>query len=578
MPLRENETRIPLSLNEWSRRFSWKPPPADIQEPLSKVVVPSSIVEDFRPLAECLEWRLSDVHWHSAGVLPFVDSEVPFLINNTGRLSENAAALLFANCLEAEAVLESRILVAEYGAGTGLFARYLLDAFRALCEQEGRDFYQRLCYLVTDRSDATLRHWHERGLFEEHIDHVQVERCDGVAPQLPMSASLRAVFFNYVLDVLPSAVVRLSTTSQPEQLYVRTRFTGDSLLARQYTMLTVDEIRTLARSTNPDDLACLVPLLNLFEHELDYRATDATQLPYCLEALAGQPALQKVVLNYGALQSLEHTLAKLAADGFILVNDYGTVTTDETPVAAGTQRFGSTIALGLNFPLLETILAARNAIVRVATGDENLALHARLILKRPLPRTEAAFENRFCAGSYEYFQMPVEEARKHVSAGRYNEALSCYRTALSRSPRNWETIGEAADFILVQLRDYEAALELARAALQINPVYSAWLWNVLGDALFCLERHEEAHEAYLQAERIDPNDGRTNLNLTYTYLQFGNYRAALEAISRGLAADVRGMYRDRLLEKQQQVLLAIAARHVHDQECLLRRQQRFAAS
>jgi tetratricopeptide (TPR) repeat protein len=93
-----------------------------------------------------------------------------------------------------------------------------------------------------------------------------------------------------------------------------------------------------------------------------------------------------------------------------------------------------------------------------------------------------------------------------------------------------------------------------------------------------LERYEEAHEAYLQAERIDPNDGRTNLNLTYTYLQFGNYRAALQAISRGLAADVRAMYRDRLLEKQQQVLLAIAARHVHEQERLLRRQQRFAAS
>src|SRR5262249_31356672 len=154
---------------------------------------------------------------------------------------------------------------------------------------------------------------------------------------------------------------------------------------------------------------------------------DAEQLPYCREALGGQPVLKKVVLNYGALQNLEHTLAKLAANGFILVNDYGSVTTDETPTAAGTQRFGCTTALGLDFPLLDTILQARGAIIRAATGDEKLALHARLILKQSLPRTEETFEHHFCADSYEYFQAPVEEARKHASAGRFNEALESYR-------------------------------------------------------------------------------------------------------------------------------------------------------
>jgi cytochrome c-type biogenesis protein CcmH/NrfG len=44
------------------------------------------------------------------------------------------------------------------------------------------------------------------------------------------------------------------------------------------------------------------------------------------------------------------------------------------------------------------------------------------------------------------------------------------------------------------------------------------MWNILGVVLYCLERFDEAHEAYLQAERIDPDDGRTNLNLGYTFL------------------------------------------------------------
>jgi hypothetical protein len=33
-------------------------------------------------------------------VLPFVERKVPFVVNNNGRLSENAPALLFENCLE----------------------------------------------------------------------------------------------------------------------------------------------------------------------------------------------------------------------------------------------------------------------------------------------------------------------------------------------------------------------------------------------------------------------------------------------------------------------------------------------
>jgi tetratricopeptide (TPR) repeat protein len=170
----------------------------------------------------------------------------------------------------------------------------------------------------------------------------------------------------------------------------------------------------------------------------------------------------------------------------------------------------------------------------------------------------------------------VEEARRHAAAGRVNEALASYRVALSRSRLDWALVGEVAEIVNNQARDHQAALELAHAALDLNPHYSAWLWNVLGDALYCLQRYAEAHEAYLQAERIDPRDGRTNLNLSYTHLQSGNLSSALEVICRGLDADVRGVYRDRLLDKQRQVLAAASDRWAAEQERMIRRNQRFA--
>src|ERR1700722_20799439 len=112
------------------------------------------LIEDHRPLSQSLEFHLSNLHWSREGTLPFSRGEVPFLGSNNGWLSEISAALLFANCEDA-AARQGRIVVLELGAGSGLFARYLLDEFRRLCERTSRDFYQRLSFHVTDSSPRT---------------------------------------------------------------------------------------------------------------------------------------------------------------------------------------------------------------------------------------------------------------------------------------------------------------------------------------------------------------------------------------------------------------------------------------
>jgi len=104
------------------------------------------------------------------------------------------------------------------------------------------------------------------------------------------------------------------------------------------------------------------------------------------------------------------------------------------------------------------------------------------------------------------------------------------------------------------LRSFDAAVELLREAVALNPCFSSWLWNALGDSLYCLQRYEDAHEAYLQASRIEPNDSRTSLNLGYTLAHFGLLEDALHALARGLAHDTLAVYRTRLLEKQSQIL------------------------
>jgi hypothetical protein len=79
----------------------------------------------------------------------------------------------------------------------------------------------------------------------------------------------------------------------------------------------------------------------------------------------------------------------------------------------------------------------------------------------------------------------------------------------------------------------------------------------------------------MQAQRIDPDDPRTNLNLAYTLSARGDQAAALAAIARGLSHDARGLYRPRLLEKQAQVLALISERTAAEQGRLVRRSERF---
>ena len=574
-------SRVPLPLQEAFARIKLQAGRADPLASLERVQVRSGALQEFRPLSETLEWELAQLHWAASGLLPFVEAGVPFLVNNSGILSEHAAALLFTNCLEVPAAGPIKVL--ELGAGTALFARYFLDSFRRLCEQEHQDFFERLVYYVTDRSMRTAEQWQEREQFADsaYADKVRIGTCDALHPsafragtgEIVELARLRAVVCNYVLDVLPATVVR-SSASGPEELLIRTHLTDDRRLLAQYTRRQPEEIAALAQSGDAAERSQLIPIVSLLEFETAFSACRQHQA-LAVEALTG--AGEPVLLNHGALECLQACGALLDAGGIILVNDYGPVTAEQVSGHAVSQRFGPTTALGINFPFLERFLAARGYVVAAPETDERRGIHSRLIMRAELPQTIAAFRDRFGPAATDFFDVPYEEARRHVAAGRRNDALESYRLALARAPRAWHLSGEIAEFVGLQLRDYRAGRELIRAALEHNPWYSPWLWNVLGDILYLDQDVAGAHEAYLQAHKIHPQDVRTNLNLAYTQCEFGEYGAALHALAAAFAADVHGLYRARLLEKQQQILGAVSLRTLGEQERLVRRAQRMRA-
>ena len=68
---------------------------------IGRVVLGDHELEDYQPLPLNLEWRLSALHWIRTGVTPFITNDVPYLVNNNGRASADAAAVLFGVSLPA---------------------------------------------------------------------------------------------------------------------------------------------------------------------------------------------------------------------------------------------------------------------------------------------------------------------------------------------------------------------------------------------------------------------------------------------------------------------------------------------
>ena len=231
---------------------------------LSQIQAGRQTVEDYTPLAGSIEWHLGRVYLEERGSQAFiVDSEsVPYVVNNDGNIGIIAAELLFAHLAAADQMdtLDSNLFVLEIGIGVGLFARFFLDAFRKLCEQHGKNYYDRLCYVCGDYSPPMLRDAGQHGIFANHPGRYAMRQVDALDPAKwlpsdPLFAHCRgrpfqAVFLNYLLDCLPAVVLRIDE-DEVRQLCVRTCLARNVDL-KQHTDLTATDIARLASGTDPD--------------------------------------------------------------------------------------------------------------------------------------------------------------------------------------------------------------------------------------------------------------------------------------------------------------------------------------
>jgi tetratricopeptide (TPR) repeat protein len=557
-----------------------EPPRSLAEQVLAHAQAGRAVVQDFCPLADSLEWQLGQDYLRQRGSQAFIGdaSPVPYVVNNDGTLSRHAAAVLFASlqAAEQEGALEDDIYVLELGIGVGLFARYFLDAFRELCEEKGKDYYERLCYVAADRSERMLRDACRHGVFAHHPGRYRLRLADAMNPaetllqdpalQARGGRPFRAVFLNYLLDCLPAAVLEWGEGEQARQLCVRTCL-GRNVRLEDFTELTVEALAQRARSADAAARQDLLEVYGLFASEYDYRPVDLKAVPLADFAQDyGRKLGKRLLHSHGAIQCLERLLDLVPERGFILLNDYGPtqVSTDDD---FEHQRFSLATFVGINFPQLQAYFGQRRGCRWTEPAAEAGGIHARLLARQPAADTVVRFHECFGLAAYERLHEPLFKARESARVGRFEMAATFYRQALERQPWNWVVLNEVSMFLTFSLRDVKAGIDLAKVALGLNPACSAELWCTLGDGLYEFGRTAEARSAYERALQVSPTDVRAHYNLGWVHARQRDYAAALAVLAEGLALDKTGQYRDRLLHKQQEVLMHQAARH--QQEYLL---------
>jgi tetratricopeptide (TPR) repeat protein len=538
------------------------------------------VIQEFVPLAESLEWELGQQYLRERGSKAFISdaSPVPFVINNDGTLSRNAAEVFFASLLEAEkaGMLEPEIFVLELGIGVGLFARFFLDHFKELCLKHRQDFYDRLCYVAADKSERMLLDVLRHGVLSNHVGHYCVRSVDAMRPHetLPYDVRFRhiqgkpfrAVFLNYLLDCLPAAVLQIDG-DQTKQLCVRTCVARNVKLA-DYTDMTAKQLQERAKSNDPRAKQELLEVYGLFASEYDYRPMEVKKIPYGEFAYEfGRKRTKRLLISYGAMQCLTHLLDMIDDQGFILMNEYGhsQMTRDDD---FEHQRFSYATAVGLNFPLLKAFFADSGKCQWLEpTGDADRGIHTRLMSKKPGTDTTVRFQQMFSKSAFEALEEPINKARGCIKYGRFELAADFYQQALTLQPRNWVLVNEISTFLTFQMRDPKAGIDMAKVALALNPTCSAELWCTLGDGLYEFGRTAEAKSAYCHAMEVNSSDVRSRYNLAWVHAREKDYPAALQKIAEALALDKTGQHRERLLQKQAEVLQQLALRN--QQEYLL---------
>lgn len=131
----------------------------------------------------------------------------------------------------------------------------------------------------------------------------------------------------------------------------------------------------------------------------------------------------------------------------------------------------------------------------------------------------------------------LQQANNLLTQQKYAPALAAYDRLLKRKkvekPENDELLTNRG-YALLGLNQYPPALESCTQATSIEPT-AALAWNCRGEALYYLDRPQDALAAFQQAIALDDNNPTWQLNLGRVLQSLERYESAAASLSKAIA-------------------------------------------
>jgi hypothetical protein len=166
------------------------------------------LLEEFRPAANSIVWTFNRFFWEHLNLwestfkgdytkaLPGGESDGTNPEYVCDQVSTFMAQL---NDLAAHDLLPHEIFVLEMGVGSGLQSKRWMDEFRKQCQDAGKDYYERLRYLMSDFSQHILDHARPR--VAEHGDKVSFIPMNALDPESALGFLRYKVLYVHLCNV-----------------------------------------------------------------------------------------------------------------------------------------------------------------------------------------------------------------------------------------------------------------------------------------------------------------------------------------------------------------------------------------
>jgi len=278
--------------------------------------------------------------------------------------------------LESRRQLPAEIIALEIGGGTGMRAKAWLDGFKALDEQSGTRYYERLKFLLGDYSSATL----ERALkaVSAHGDRVTGVLMDALNPFKAVPSLRFKVLYVHLTNVYDNLPFDELVRRDGRHYIVETRgyipgAAADSLcaefgLTRSGILETVEAMFERGPSAaGPGERGvqfwrCLWSAFRLEERLRELDPAEEDHVPpgltreHVLDLLAEAPDDIRFHISRGAAESFANTLPLLHPRGYLQVQDIFVTSMDQYRQAfKGPGKLDGSLVVWVNGALLRAV-------------------------------------------------------------------------------------------------------------------------------------------------------------------------------------------------------------------------------